>query len=559
MNKISRLVLVSILLVFAMAMATSAQDDGEKVLTIISGPGDVPTIDPALSSDTQSNDIVEHVFTGLTRLNEVTNEVEPGIAQSWEYDEEAGAYVFNLMEGIPWVRFNPETGAVEEVLDADGNVRYVTANDVVYGWQRTLDPLTASDYAYVPAAWVEGGDLFNSGEGTAEDLGVVALDEYTVQITPTENTAFVPMIYGLWMVNPQPQWTIEENGDAWTEVGNYHTFGPFTVSEWINDESITMVKNPFWPGTDNIPQPSIDRIVSLMMDATAALDAYEAGNIDVVSPPLSAMSRIMSDPILSEELFIGPDGCSYYYGFNITKEPLDNVHLRRAMSFAVDRQSLVDNVLQGGQEPAGWFARPDILAAAPTVETNPELGVFYDPEIAREELALALEEIGVADASELPAITLMHNESEAHANIAQVIQQMWVEELGIEVQIATQEWAVYLDLLDEDPPQIFRLGWCQDYPDAHNFLSDVFRSDSANNHTLWGNDTFDALVDEAATLEDTEARRELYAQAEEILTYEDAAIIPIYWYTTVSLTKPNIERTFSLIGQQRYEKWDIVD
>ena len=223
---------------------------------------------------------------------------------------------------------------------------------------------------------------------------------------------------------------------------------------------------------------------------------------------------------------------------------------------AVDRVDLVENVTQGGQEPAQWFARPG-LAAAPTIDTHPDTGIWYDPEAALEELGMALADLGLASVDELPAITLMHNTSEGHARIATAIQQMWVEELGLEVQVANQEWSVYLDLLDEDPPQIFRLGWCPDYADVHNFTADVFMSTSGNNHTNYASEEFDALVTAAAVEQDYETRRDMYAQAEEMLVYEDAAIIPLYWYTSVNMTKPGVERTYSINGNQSYEKWDL--
>ena len=545
---------VLVLMLALMVSVVGAQE--EKVLRIISGPDDVPTIDPSHSEDTQSNDIIEHSFTGLTRLNEVTGEIGPGMATHWELDGKV--YTFHLMDGISWVRFNPDSGEVEQVLDADGNVRYVTAHDFVYGWQRTLDPELAAYYASVVGAWVEGGLEYNSGEGSVDDLAVVALDDMTLQITATNVTAFVPMVYGMWLVNPLPQWTIDENGDQWTEIGNYHTFGPFTVSEWIHDESITMVRNPFWPGTDNIPVPDVDKVISYMLDSSAAMDLYEADGLDVVAPPLSAMDRVRADPVLSEELVIGTDLCTYYYGFNVDKEPTNNVHLRRAFSMAIDRQSLIDNVTKGGQQPAQWFARPG-LAAAPTMDTHPDSGIWYDADAAREELAMALEDLGLMSVDELPEITLMHNTSEGHAAIATAIQQMWVDELGIEVQVGNLEWSVFLDLRQNDAPQIFRSGWCPDYIDVHNFTSDVFRSDSANNDANYNSSEFDALVDAGATEADLDTRRDLYAQAEELLVYEDAAIAPIYWYTSVSLTRPNVERTYATIGQERYEKWTLGD
>jgi oligopeptide transport system substrate-binding protein len=152
---------------------------------------------------------------------------------------------------------------------------------------------------------------------------------------------------------------------------------------------------------------------------------------------------------------------------------------------AVDRQALIDNVLKGDQLPAGFFSAGTSRRSS---EDHPEYAVLFDPEGAQAELQAYLDEKGITIA-DLPPITLMHNESEAHARIAQAIQQMWTETLGVEVQIATQEWAVFLTTIDEDAPQIYRLGWCLDYPDTSNFLFDVWHS-SMDPRGNWGNAEF---------------------------------------------------------------------
>ncbi len=551
----SALLIVALALMMTFAGGIGAQD-GMKSITTAFLSGDVPSIDPSIGTDTSSIAIVLSTYVGLTSQHEVTAELEPGLAHSWEVD--GTTYTFHLREGIQWVHYDTDAGEVVGITDADGNPRYVNAHDVVYGWGRTLDPETGSDYAYVLADWVAGAAAYNGGEADSFDVvGITALDDYTVQVEAIAANAFVPAIFGMWMAMPQLQEVVEMYGDEWTEAGNYPSFGPFALKEWLHDESITITRNPLWAGTETMPASVVDEVTWLMLEASAQLDAYEAGALDIVtSVPQSALDRIKNDPVLSEELSIGYDTCSYYYGFNTAKEPMNSVHIRRALSFAIDRQSLVDNVLKAEQIPAQWFARPG-LAAAPTLETHPDLGVWFDPEEAQAEMALGLEELGVSDASELPQITLMHNTSEGHANIAQAIQQMWAETLGIDVNIANQEWAVYLATVREDAPQIYRLGWCADYLDAHNYNSDVWRSTSSFNNTNWVSEEYDALVDEAVTLGDTEARRELYAAAENILVYEDAAISPIYWYTNVQMTKPNINRTFSVLFQDRYEKWDV--
>jgi oligopeptide transport system substrate-binding protein len=551
----------------------SAQDEA-KILRVEAGESDVPTLDPALATDSSSIQILNETYIGLTHLDEVTQETKPGIAESWDVAENADGtvtYTFHLRSDVPWVRYNAETGAVEEVT-VDGNVRMVNAHDFAYGWTRTLDPRTASEYAYVLAPQIVGGSEFNTQtlEGSdvegvdlstlelvigPETLGFRAVDDVTFEVTAPRLFAFQPAIYGMWMARPQPQWAIEEAGDFWIEPENFVSYGPFALKEWAHDESITIIKNPFWPGNEVAPVSSIDEVQFLFLDQATAMAEYEAGNLDYIDDvSIAEIPRIKSDPELSAEYYEGTTASTYYYGFSINVEPTNNVHLRRALSYAVDREDIVENVTGSGQTPAPFFSNPS-LAAAPLMEDYPDLGINYDPDLAQEELALALEEMGLSSVDELPTITILFNTSDAHQAIAEAIQQMWLEELGIEAQIVNQEFAVYLDQRSTFP--VWRAAWGSDYPDNHNFLYDVFHSSSLNNDTGWSNPAFDALVEEAATLSDNAARAELYAQAENILIYEDAAIIPIYFYSDVELTKPYVERTFSTGGDERYEKWDI--
>jgi oligopeptide transport system substrate-binding protein len=302
-----------------------------------------------------------------------------------------------------------------------------------------------------------------------------------------------------------------------------------------------------------------------MLDEQAAFAEYEAGNLDAAAVPLADIDRVKADPVLSKELVIAPNLCTYYYGFNTTAPVVDDVRVRRALSMAVDRQGLIDNVLKGGQEPAQWFSRPG-LAAAPTMETHPDLGIMYDPDAAKALLGEYLAEKGTtADQLDL---TLMFNTSSGHQKIAEAIQQMWATNLGVNVKLVNQEWAVYLETVDSmDTPQIFRLGWCLDYPDANNFIREVFAAGGNSNATdadgnptgglMWKNDTFEQLVADAAIEADVATRLDMYAQAEEILVDTDAAMIPLYWYTRVTVTKPYVTRTFSVGGHELYYKWDI--
>ena len=301
----------------------------------------------------------------------------------------------------------------------------------------------------------------------------------------------------------------------------------------------------------------------VMLDAPAQMSEYEAGNLDVTNGvPLADMDRIKADPTLSKELSINPQQCTYYYGFN-TKAPIvDDVRVRRALSMAIDRQSLIDNVTKGDQLPAQWFARPG-QAGAPTIEGYPDLGIKTDIEGAKKELQSYLDEKGLtADKLDL---TLMFNTSAGHQKIAEAIQQMWKDNLGLDVKVVNQEWKVYL-VTTKDPqatPQIFRMGWCMDYPDANNWDKDVAAFGGSQNPREgggfnWKNDAYEKLVLDAAKELDPKKRTDMYAQAEDILVNKDAVMAPIYWYTTLALTKPNVTRTFSSSGHETYEKWDIA-
>src|SRR5690606_35857099 len=152
------------------------------------------------------------------------------------------------------------------------------------------------------------------------------------------------------------------------EPENFVSYGPYAIKEWPRGESITLIKNPFWPGTDEIPQPAIDEIGLYVLDETTALARYEAGELHLTDAgPVARVPRILADPTLSQEYYSGPQACTYYYGFSVGVAPMDNVHLRRALSYAVDREDIINNILQGGQLPAPFLSNPT-LNAAPLVE-----------------------------------------------------------------------------------------------------------------------------------------------------------------------------------------------
>jgi oligopeptide transport system substrate-binding protein len=557
--------------------APAAKPKRPNIIRAQSGVGDISTLDPSVAEDTASITVIEDAFVGLTRLEEVTDALEPGMATKWDISPDGKVYTFKLRNDVPWVKWD---GAKKKVVkvptcpDKDGKAkdRLVTAKDFEYGILRALKPETASPYAYVLAFVVEGADKFNSGEITdTAKVGVKALDDWTLEVKFKEPAAYNANIIGLWTAMPIPKWIVEGDdctqarADKWIEPGFFQSFGPFTLKEWIHDSTLTMIKNPFWPGDKATPQAKVDEVTFSMIDVVPALAEFEAGNMDWTNMPLADMDRVKSDPKLSKMLNISPSLCTYFYGFNTKAKVVDDVRVRRALSMAVDREGLIKNVTKGEQEPAQWFSRPG-LSAAPTIKTHPNLGVKYDPEAAKKLLDEYLKEKNTS-ADKLD-ITLMFNTNSGHQKIAEAIQQMWKDKLGISVKLTNQEFKVFLQTTkSKDTPQVWRSGWCLDYPDANNFLREVMAVGGSDNPAEkgvpygginWKNDKFEELVKQAAVEMDPAKRVELYAQAEQIFVYDDAAIIPIYWYTNVQVTQPWIKRTYSSGGHERYEKWEVL-
>jgi oligopeptide transport system substrate-binding protein len=409
-------------------------DTAKRLRFSTGSPGDIPSIDPSLAVDLSSIQIVEETTVGLTRQDATTAAISPGMATDWKVSDDGLTYTFNLRTDVPWARWDgSQVVKVQTCPDADGKTtdRMVTAKDFEYGILRTLDPKTASDYAYVLSFAIQGADEYNTGAITdTAKVGVKALDDKTLEIKFKEPAVFNTNIAGMWVAHAQPSWIIdgddctEARGDRWTETGFNQGYGPFAMKEWVHDSFITLVKNPFWPGIPSVPQPKVDEINWVMLDASPTFSEFEAGNLDSAGVPPSEIDRIKADPAYNGLIDNTPTLGTEFYAFNTKVAPTDDVRVRQALSLAIDRQSLVDDVNKGSGEVAQWFCRPG-ATGCPTPDKFPDLGVKYDPAKAKELLDAYLKEKGLtADQLDL---TLMFNTSESHKARAEAIQQMWKE------------------------------------------------------------------------------------------------------------------------------------
>lgn len=477
-------------LVFAIiSCSKSEKHDKTFRFVIVSEP---PTLDWSLATENVSADILANIMEGLVIFNHDLKP-QPAMAEKWEISEDGKRYTFHLRENIKW---------------SDG--KPVTANDFYYSWQRLLEPKTAAEYAYFLFD-VKGAQEFNSGKlKDFSQVGIKALDDRTFQVDLTRPASYFINVPTFWVTFPLRKDIVEKYGTKWTDPGNIVTAGPFLLSDWKHDSKLLLTRNPNYYGT---PAKS-ERIEALIINEdVTAISLFETDKVQLIRriPPLE-LQRFKNKP----EYINYPYLRGYYYGFNIQKPPFDNLKVRKAFGHAIDRAQIV-SILKGGQIPATSWVPMGMFGF------EPNIGLPYDPAKAKQLLA----EAGYPGGKGLPPITLQFDSRDDNKLVAEKIQSLWRENLGVEVKMENSEWKVYLKLLQNDTPQVWRLGWGADYPDPNNFLN-LFTSYSGNNNTHWKNKEYDSLIEQGAAEFDLEKRKDIYKNAQKLLTETDVPIIPLF-------------------------------
>jgi oligopeptide transport system substrate-binding protein len=496
------------------------------------------------------------------------------LATSYEMSEDGLVYTVKIMDNVPWVKYDPSKDEVVKVQDCEGKDRLVTADDFKYGLMRSLNPATASEYAYIILPYLKGAREYNNAslddqaklDELAAAVGVEVVDPTTLKYTFLAPGVYNTNLLGLWINFAQPKWLIdgddctEARADRWIEQGFFQGYGPFTLKEWQHDYYLTLIKNPFWPGTASAPVSKLDEVRETFLDTTATFAEYEAGNMDTAVIPTGDMDRVMSDPTYSKEVEQVKDLGVEFYAFNYSLPPTDDARVRQALSLAIDRKAIVENVNKNGIV-AQFFTDPGVTGG-PKPEKYPDIGAKFDPVAAKALMDEYLAEKGLT-ADQLK-LTLLFNTTEMNKARAEAIQAMWKENLGISVELINQERKVFLVQREEGKENIYRCSWVQDYPDANNFLFDTFGPGGGYDTVVKWSPTggepytqFMAAINAAAVETDPAKRMDLYAQAEKILVQDQAIVSPLYWYSTPELVKPYVTRPQSVIPYVYWEKWDL--
>ncbi|WP_133012595.1 ABC transporter substrate-binding protein [Marinomonas flavescens] len=485
------------------------------------GEGEPATLDPQKIQGTPGSLRARDLFEGLYSEGK-DGKLVPGVAKDYTVNKDNTVYTFNLRHDAKW---------------SDGTP--VTAEDFVYGFQRLVNPQTASVYSwYAALAGVKNAQNIIDGKDKVSSLGVKALDKYTFQVTLDHSVPYFVKMTVNSSLFPAPKKTIEKWGEAWTKPGHLVSNGAYKLDKWIVNEKMVLVRNhDYW----NDKKTVINQVTVLpIKDASVEFSRYQAGDLDITSnsgiPTNRYKSLLKSTP---KEVKVSPALATYYYDFNNQKPPFNDVRVRKALSYAIDRTIITKYVTGVGEIPAYSFTPPDVdgfKAKEPAYEK------WTQAERNKKAQAL-LKEAGY-DKSHPLSFNLLYNTDENHKKIAIAIASMWKTTLGVNAKLENQEWKTFLDTRNLGNFGVSRDGWFGDYNEASTFL-DLFKSTNTSNNAHYKSAAYDKLMAQAAKANDPAP---FYQKAEDLVIDQDMAVAPIYQYTTKRLLKtyvggykPNLE------------------
>ena len=485
------------------------------------------TLDPHLAEGLPSAHILRDLFEGLTSESP-EGRIIPGAAIRWNISRDGKTYTFYLRRDALWSNGDP-----------------VTADDFVYSLRRSADPATASKYASVllpieNAAEVLAGDL------PPAELGVSAMDEFTLQITMRGPTPYFLALLNHSSTYPVHRASVEAHGAAFSRPGNLVSNGAYVLSDWVIRSRIELVKNPNYWDAKNVV---LDKVVYYPFeDQSTALKRFRAGKLHWTSEVPNNQFKWLRQHY-PDELVISPWLGSYFFGFNLEREPfIANPGLRLALLLALDRELLTEKVTQFGELPSFTLVPPGIRDI---VSPLPEWAEWTQAEREAEAKRLYAE-AGYSEEQPLE-IEIRYTAGENNKKMALAAASLWKQILGVKTTLLNEENKVFLQNRDQKIlTQVFQSGWIGDYADPYSFLN-LFRTDGGRNYYGYSNNLYDALLGEVEA-ERIPSRRRLLMYETERLLLADVPFIPLYTYVTKRMVNPRLKGWQSNVMDHHYSK-----
>jgi oligopeptide transport system substrate-binding protein len=500
------------------AVATSATTGGEKAPAdqqkITVGFGAEPEFyDPHRSNFEQDIAVERMLFRGLYDLTDDGNggvKIVPSMAADVP-SVSGSVYTIKLKSGLKW---------------SDGQP--ITAGDFVYGIQRECDPDVASPYQYVLGAGLgelKGCDeLFNNTDAAQKDalvaaLGVKAIDDTTLEVTLNKPIQTFTTIWSLWATFPSRKDIIEKFGDQWTEPANIVVNGPFTISELVPKDHVTLKPNPNWSGTT----PALQQItIKFIDDLSASLKAYQTGELQMTRIQPTDVSVAKADSTLSKELIIDPTARITAVEMQLKDPTLAKFEVRLALSRAIDRQELVNAVYDGVYEPATYWVVKGLKGFQGNAAFDSVIG--FDKTAAQK----ALSDAGYPNGDGFPGLTITLSDTPTNRNLADYLVKAWKDNLNITVTPEFVDGKTRSQRFNSEQFQLFPGGWQLDYPDIENPLVGLFNTGGGNNKYECSDPDIDAAYKEAADATTDDARIAAYQKAEKLIVTKLCGVAPIY-------------------------------
>ena len=502
---------VLVLCLSASVMAQPALAPIDQQVLHLGNGAEPNSLDPHRAEGVSAGNIVRDLYEGLTGISP-QGAVVPASASHWTISDDACTYTFTLRENLRW---------------SDGSP--LLAQDFVAGLQRSVAPATGNGYAQMLSP-IENAEAVQQGQLLAGALGVHAPDARTVVIHLRHPTPYLLGLLAHPSAFPLHQPSLAQWGKGFARPGRMVSNGAYVLDEWIVQSQIILRRNPhYW----NNPQTVLEQVIyHPSEDINAALNRYAANEFDVTYEiPLVQAKALRAK--YGPELHIAPYLGSYYYGFNLSQPPFKGQRsLRQALAMAVDRDVIVEKVMNGVARPAYSYVPPgtaQYTAQQPVWASWPREKKLQE---ARRLYAAA----GYSKAKPLQ-VELRYNTHDDHKRIAVVIAAMWKQWLGVETRLVNEEFKVFLQNRKQHAvTQVFRSTWISDYNDASSFL-DLLQSGHGRNDSVYVNPAYDVLLEQASRSPDMAERRRLLEQAERMVL-DDLPVLPIYTYVSKHLVKP---------------------